>query len=50
MFFSIAELVTQANHYHNVAELMIATEMEMTGRSRQQILSLMDKNLTVMEN
>lgn len=50
MFFSIAELVTQANHYPNVAELMIATEMEMTGRSRQQILSLMDKNLTVMVN
>ncbi len=50
MFLSIAELVAQAHDYDNVAQLMIATEMEMTGRSEEQILELMDRNLTVMEN
>lgn len=50
MFFSIAELVEQSQAYPNVAELMIATEEELTGRSREQIIELMDRNLTVMEN
>lgn len=50
MFFSIAELVEQSHAYPNVAELMIATEEELTGRSREQIIELMDRNLTVMEN
>ena len=50
MFFSIAELVEQSQNYPSVAELMIATEQELTGRSRQQIIELMDRNLTVMEN
>lgn len=50
MFFSIAELVEQSQNYPSVAELMIATEQELTDRSRQQIIELMDRNLTVMEN
>lgn len=50
MFFSIAELVEQSQNYPSVAELMIATEQELSGRSRQQIIELMDRNLTVMEN
>ncbi|BDP54652.1 hypothetical protein EfmJHP35_25760 [Enterococcus faecium] len=33
MFLSIEELVDQAKAYPSVAELMIAVEMEMSGRS-----------------
>ena len=49
MFFSIQELVEQSEQYQTVAELMIATEIELTGRTRKQIVELMDRNLTVME-
>lgn len=49
MFLSIEELVEQAKDYSSVAELMIATEMEMSGRSREQIIQIMEKNLAVME-
>lgn len=49
MFFSIEELVQQANDYSSVAELMIAVEMEMSGRPREQIIAIMEKNLSVME-
>lgn len=49
MFFSIEELVQQANDYSSVAELMIAVEMDMSGRSREQIIAIMEKNLSVME-
>ena len=40
MFYSITELVEQATlHYEgNVAELMIATEFELTGREREEVL------------
>ena len=50
MFYTIEELVQQAEeqHYGNVAELMIATEIEMTGRSREDIVSIMERNLQVM--
>ncbi|AUT04766.1 L-serine ammonia-lyase [Streptococcus parauberis] len=50
MFYTIEELVQQAEeqHYGNVAELMIATEIEMTGRSREDIVSIMKRNLQVM--
>ena len=41
MFFSIAELVEQSRDYSSVAELMIATEIELTGRTREQISELM---------
>lgn len=49
MFYSIADLVEQANQYQSIAELMIATEEEMTGRSCKEIERLMERNLSVME-
>jgi len=49
MFYSIADLVEQASNYPTVAELMLATEEEMTGRTREEIYRLMERNLTVME-
>ncbi|WNZ89957.1 L-serine ammonia-lyase, iron-sulfur-dependent, subunit alpha [Streptococcus iniae] len=51
MFFTIEELVKQAhdNYNDNVAELMIATEIEMTGRTREEIISIMQRNLQVMK-
>ncbi|KHD44606.1 L-serine ammonia-lyase, iron-sulfur-dependent, subunit alpha [Streptococcus hongkongensis] len=50
MFYTIEELVQQAQEQHNgnVAELMIATEIEMTGRTRDEIISIMKRNLQVM--
>ncbi|MGT2682575.1 L-serine ammonia-lyase, iron-sulfur-dependent, subunit alpha [Streptococcus porci] len=52
MFYTIKELVEQADAYHNgsVAELMIATEIEMTGRSRDEITYIMSRNLEVMKS
>ena len=51
MFYSIEELVQQAdrNYQGNIAELMIATETELTGRERPEILALMARNLEVMK-
>lgn len=49
MFYSIEELVNQAQEFSSVAELMIHTEIEMTGRDQQQIRELMGRNLEVME-
>ena len=49
MFYSIKELVAQSHDYPSVAELMIATEMANTTRSREQIRQLMARNLEVME-
>jgi len=49
MFYTIDELVAQSKNYPSIAEMMIAIEMENTGRSHEQIVALMDKNLTVME-
>ena len=50
MFYSIVDLVEQANSQYagNVAELMIATEYELTGREREEVLRLMTRNLEVM--
>ncbi|WEV60559.1 L-serine ammonia-lyase, iron-sulfur-dependent, subunit alpha [Streptococcaceae bacterium ESL0729] len=50
MFYSIKELVYQAdlNHQGSIPELMIATEREMTGCSREEIIGLMERNLEVM--
>ncbi len=51
MFYTIEELVQQADNFSgNVAELMIATEIELTGRSREEILTIMSRNLTVMKD
>ena len=41
MFYSIQELVEQAKDYPTVGELMIATEMELTDRTREEIIALM---------
>ncbi|XHW16715.1 L-serine ammonia-lyase, iron-sulfur-dependent, subunit alpha [Streptococcus dysgalactiae subsp. equisimilis] len=51
MFYTIEELVNQADQEFggNVAELMIATEIEMTGRSREDIITIMSRNLEVMK-
>ena len=49
MFYTIEELVTESKNYPSVAEMMIAIEAENTGRSREQILAIMEKNLVVME-
>ncbi|MDX8288328.1 L-serine ammonia-lyase, iron-sulfur-dependent, subunit alpha [Metabacillus indicus] len=50
MFRNVAELVELAESKGvKIAEIMIQQEMEMTGRSREQILQMMDQNLTVME-
>ncbi len=50
MFYTIEELVQQADERFegNVAELMIATEIETTGRSRDEIIYIMKRNLEVM--
>lgn len=50
MFYTIQELVTQAEQEFDgsISELMIATEIETSGRSRDEILALMTRNLEVM--
>lgn len=52
MFYTIKDLVEQAEQGFdgNVAELMITTEIEMTGRSREEIIYIMSKNLEVMKS
>ena len=51
MFYSVEELIQQAENGYdgNVAELMIDTEIELSGRSRYEIIQLMTKNLEVMK-
>lgn len=51
MFYSVEELIQQAENGYdgNVAELMIVTEIELSGRSRYEIIQLMTKNLEVMK-
>lgn len=51
MFYTIEELVQQATERYNgnVAELMIDTEIELTGRSREEIINIMARNLAVMK-
>lgn len=50
MFLSIKELVEQAQDYPSIGELMVATEQELTGRSREEIIELMERNLEVMSS
>lgn len=50
MFYTIQELVEQSKDYSSVGELMIQTEMELTDRTREEIIGLMERNLEVMEN
>lgn len=50
MFRNVAELVELAVHQNKkISEIMIEQEMEVTGRSREEIIAQMEKNLAVME-
>ncbi|KOO46644.1 L-serine ammonia-lyase, iron-sulfur-dependent, subunit alpha [Priestia koreensis] len=50
MFRNVAEVVELAESKGvKIAEIMIQQEMEVTGRSREEIITQMDRNLTVME-
>ncbi len=50
MFRNVAELVNLAEQEKvKIAEIMIRQEIEVSGLSREDILSKMDQNLTVME-
>ncbi|MDN4073479.1 MULTISPECIES: L-serine ammonia-lyase, iron-sulfur-dependent, subunit alpha [Fictibacillus] len=50
MFRNVAELVELAEAKEcKISDIMIEQEMEFTGRTREEILSQMDRNLKVME-
>lgn len=50
MFRNVAELVEQATVQNKkISEIMIEQEMAVTGRSREEIMTMMDRNLRVME-
>jgi L-serine dehydratase len=50
MFRNVAELVELAETKNvKIAEIMIQQEMKVTGRTRDEVLSLMEANLIVME-
>jgi L-serine dehydratase len=50
MFRNVAELVELASSKNKkISDLMIEQEVEVTGRSRDEVLGMMDRNLTVME-
>lgn len=50
MFRNVAELVQLAEaQKKQIADMMIEQEMKVTGRTKQEIMQLMDRNLTVME-
>lgn len=50
MFRNVAELVELANTKNmKIAEIMISQEVEVTGKSREVIISQMERNLEVME-
>ena len=50
MFRNVAELVELAEKNQvKIAEIMIRQEIEVSGRSREEIIAQMDNNLQVME-
>jgi L-serine dehydratase len=50
MFRNVAELVELATSKNKrISDLMIEQEIEVTGRTREEVLTMMDRNLTVME-
>ncbi|MCG1020612.1 L-serine ammonia-lyase, iron-sulfur-dependent, subunit alpha [Sutcliffiella horikoshii] len=50
MFRNVAELIEIAESTNKkISEIMIEQEMEFTGKSREDILAQMDKNLEIME-
>lgn len=48
MFTNVQTLIEESKKYDSVAEMMIAIEMEQTGRGRAQIISMMEHNLETM--
>lgn len=51
MFRNVAELVELATFKNmKIAEVMIEQEVEVTGKTREEIISQMERNLEVMEN
>ena len=50
MFRNVAELVELAiNQNKKISDIMIEQEVAVTGRTREEVFSFMDRNLTVME-
>jgi L-serine dehydratase len=50
LFRNVAELVELAiSKNKKISEIMIEQEMEVTGRTREEVLAFMDRNLKVME-
>jgi L-serine dehydratase len=50
MFRNVAELVELATSRNmKISEIMIEQEVEVTGRSKEEIIKMMDRNLEVME-
>ncbi|CAG9619747.1 L-serine ammonia-lyase, iron-sulfur-dependent, subunit alpha [Sutcliffiella rhizosphaerae] len=50
MFRNVAELIEIAESKNKrISEIMIEQEMEFTGKSREEIIAQMDKNLEIME-
>jgi L-serine dehydratase len=50
LFRNVAELVELAiSKSKKISEIMIEQEMEVTGRTREEVLAFMDRNLKVME-
>ncbi len=50
MFRNVAELVELAETRQvKIAEVMIQQEMDVTGRTREEVIQFIDRNLTVME-
>src|SRR3954452_2391294 len=50
MFRNGAELIKQANHQNKkISDIMIEQEIQVTGRTKEEILSIMERNLEVME-
>ncbi|WP_251549114.1 L-serine ammonia-lyase, iron-sulfur-dependent, subunit alpha [Neobacillus muris] len=50
MFRNVAELVELAvKQNKKISEIMLEQEIAVTGRSREEIIAVMDRNLTVME-
>ncbi|MDU4518667.1 MAG: L-serine ammonia-lyase, iron-sulfur-dependent, subunit alpha, partial [Lactococcus lactis] len=48
MFKNIEELIEDSKNYSSITELMIAIEIEQTGRNRKQIWEMMEHNLDTM--
>ncbi|MCL2677320.1 MAG: L-serine ammonia-lyase, iron-sulfur-dependent, subunit alpha [Streptococcaceae bacterium] len=49
MFSNIKELIEESEKHPSVAEMMITTEMEQTGREREEVINIMERNLITMK-